>query len=128
ARAAHPRHVRRDRDAGAARLHPELAVPARGGAGAGVAPREHRPGTIRKRGPVGPPEPGQSPTPRDRTTRLDYSRFPKLERAARGGTSVLHYLRSGLKPARSSSTKSSGSSQAAKWPPLSTSLKYVRLG
>src|SRR5262249_47028298 len=55
-------------------------------------------------------------------------RFQKLERAAPGGTPQLHYLRSGLKPARSSSTKSSGSSQAAKWPPLSTSLKYVRLG
>src|SRR5207253_8924996 len=32
-------------------------------------------------------------------------------------------LRSGLKAARSSAEKSSGSSQAAKWPPLSTSLK-----
>jgi hypothetical protein len=31
----------------------------------------------------------------------------------------LHYLRSGLKPARTSSEKSCGCSQAAKWPPLS---------
>jgi hypothetical protein len=37
-------------------------------------------------------------------------------------------LRSGLKPARTSSEKSCGSSQAAKWPPRSTSLKYARLG
>ena len=37
-------------------------------------------------------------------------------------------LRSGLKAARTSSEKSCGSSQAAKWPPRSTSLKYARLG
>src|SRR5262249_59353918 len=36
--------------------------------------------------------------------------------------------RSDLKAARSSAEKSSGSSQAGKWPPLSTSLKYVWLG
>ena len=33
-----------------------------------------------------------------------------------------------LNAARTSAEKSSGSSQAAKWPPLSTSLKYMRLG
>jgi hypothetical protein len=36
--------------------------------------------------------------------------------------------RSDLNAARSSEENSSGSSQAAKWPPLSTSLKYVRSG
>jgi LPXTG-site transpeptidase (sortase) family protein len=36
--------------------------------------------------------------------------------------------RSDLNAARSSAEKSSGSSQAAKWPPRSTSLKYTRLG
>src|SRR5829696_9958675 len=35
--------------------------------------------------------------------------------------------RSELNAARISVAKSSGSSQAAKWPPLSTSLKYARL-
>ena len=34
-----------------------------------------------------------------------------------------HHLRSDLKAARISSLKSFGCSQAAKWPPLSTSLK-----
>jgi hypothetical protein len=37
--------------------------------------------------------------------------------------SVLPDYRSDLKAARTSSENSSGSSQAAKWPPLSTSLK-----
>jgi DNA-binding transcriptional MerR regulator len=37
-------------------------------------------------------------------------------------------FRSGRKAARSSEANSSGSSQAAKWPPLSTSLKYARPG
>ncbi|GAB2985564.1 hypothetical protein GCM10023080_058940 [Streptomyces pseudoechinosporeus] len=36
--------------------------------------------------------------------------------------------RSELNAARTSVEKSSGSSQAGKWPPLSTSLKYVSLG
>jgi hypothetical protein len=36
--------------------------------------------------------------------------------------------RSELNAARTSAVKSSGSSQAGKWPPLSTSLKYERLG
>src|SRR5918995_3480461 len=35
---------------------------------------------------------------------------------------------SDLKAARTSSENSSGSSQAAKWPPLSASLKWMRLG
>jgi hypothetical protein len=35
---------------------------------------------------------------------------------------LLHYVRSGLKPARTSSAKSSGCSQAAKCPPLSSRL------
>jgi hypothetical protein len=33
-----------------------------------------------------------------------------------------------MNAARTSVEKSSGSSQAAKWPPLSASLKYVTLG
>ena len=36
--------------------------------------------------------------------------------------------RSGRNAARISLAKSSGSSHAAKWPPRSTSLKYMRLG
>src|ERR687897_2775070 len=36
--------------------------------------------------------------------------------------------RSELNAARTSVANSSGSSQAAKWPPFSTSLKYARLG
>ena len=39
------------------------------------------------------------------------------------GLPLLHYLRTDLKAARTSSEKSFGSSQAAKWPPRSTSLK-----
>jgi hypothetical protein len=35
---------------------------------------------------------------------------------------------SGRNAARTSVANRSGSSQAGKWPPLSTSLKYVRLG
>ena len=38
------------------------------------------------------------------------------------GSQVPAYLRSGLKPARTSSDKSCGCSQAAKWPPLSCFL------
>jgi len=37
------------------------------------------------------------------------------------------HVRSDLKAARSSSVKSPGCSQAAKWPPRSTSLKWMRL-
>jgi hypothetical protein len=40
-----------------------------------------------------------------------------------GRAPLFGYLRSGLKPARTSSEKSCGCSQAAKCPPLSTSLK-----
>src|SRR4051794_35649477 len=39
-----------------------------------------------------------------------------------------HLERSSRNAARTSVEKSSGSSQAAKWPPLSTSLKYARSG
>ena len=42
--------------------------------------------------------------------------------------SLLHYPRSDLKPARTSSEKSWGCSQAAKWPPLATLLKWNELG
>ena len=37
------------------------------------------------------------------------------------------YPRSDLKPVRTSSEKSCGCSQAAKWPPLGSSLKWMRL-
>ena len=40
---------------------------------------------------------------------------------------LLHYLRSDLKPVRTSSDKSCGCSQAAKCPPLATALKWMRL-
>jgi hypothetical protein len=43
-------------------------------------------------------------------------------------TSSAHYLRSGLKPTRTSSEKSSGCSQAAKWLPLGSVLKWMSLG
>jgi hypothetical protein len=43
-------------------------------------------------------------------------------------TPSLPRYRRGANAARTSSEKSCGSSQAAKWPPLSASLKYVRLG
>ena len=40
-----------------------------------------------------------------------------------GQAPLLHYLRSDLNAARISVANSSGSSQAAKWPPLAASLK-----
>jgi hypothetical protein len=51
---------------------------------------------------------------------------PSIRRGeARGGDPravARHYARSDLKPARTSSVKSFGCSQAAKWPPFSSSL------
>jgi hypothetical protein len=50
------------------------------------------------------------------------------ENVNRGPNRIYDQLRSGLKAARTSSEKSCGTSHAAKWPPLSTSLKYERVG
>jgi len=47
---------------------------------------------------------------------------------ARGVGAECEHQRSDRKAARTSAVKSSGSSQAAKWPPRSTSLKYVVVG
>src|SRR5690606_15554616 len=49
-------------------------------------------------------------------------------RLARCIGSECEHQRSDLNAARTSAVKSSGSSQAAKWPPRSTSLKYVVVG
>ena len=53
--------------------------------------------------------------------------FPWGQQTTRNGRRVVHRLtlhyRKDLNAARSSPANSSGSSQAAKWPPLSTSLK-----
>src|SRR4029077_4636639 len=63
---------------------------------------------------------------RGRGGRCHHHRSPMPPRAARSGGSAPQ--RSDRKAARSSSEKSCGSSQAAKCPPLSTSLKYVTFG
>ena len=52
---------------------------------------------------------------------------PVTDAGACGGALDAGY-RIDLKAARTSSENSSGSSQAAKWPPLLASLKYVGLG
>ena len=56
----------------------------------------------------------QPPLPASRST---------LESAAPNQSSEVGFHRSDLKASRTSVEKSSGSSQAAKWPPLSASLK-----
>ena len=79
-------------------------------------------GNARRRDRRGRPRPDRNLATRKRSG----GRRAPFVRAARAAQR--RRQRSELNAARTSVEKSSGSSQAAKWPPLSTSLKYARPG
>ena len=62
------------------------------------------------------------------TLRVGHSPSSRVRTKVSDGSQGTWGKRSGLNDARISEANTSGSSQAAKWPPLSTSLKYVTLG
>ena len=72
-----------------------------------------------KSSPIGPPSTARPCAVGERASR----RAPAVRGQTCDRSFVVVGSRSGRKAARISSEKSSGSSQAAKWPPLSTSLK-----